>query len=108
MTNKKLSRYLAYAKVHPELFTNPSENIYSVLLDPEEIRKVETATARRLEIKGLPREWAQVGIVYEDQYLFILRDAVRFPDGYLSTYVRIIEEESNVSGVVILPVYMKR
>jgi len=100
-----IRRYLSFADANPHLFVNPSEAVYSILLKEDEIQKVQEKTAERLKEKGLPIEWAQVGIVYEDQYLFILRDAVRFPDGYLSTYIREVEKESRVGGVVILPYY---
>src|SRR5437879_337758 len=59
--------------------------------------------AQRLKPKHLPTEWAQVGIAYQDQYRMILRDAVRFPNGLLGTYVRIVRD--GAPGVITLPVY---
>ncbi len=61
-----------------------------------------------MEENGLPRAWSEVGVAYEDQYLLILRDAVRFPDGYLATYIRIVDKPDSASGVVVLPVYEKQ
>jgi ADP-ribose pyrophosphatase len=59
--------------------------------------------AQRLEAKHLPTQWARVGIAYQDQYRMVLRDAVRFPNQLLGTYVRIVRD--GVPGVIILPIY---
>jgi ADP-ribose pyrophosphatase len=47
-------------------------------------------------------EWAQVGVAFKDQYTLILRDAVRFADGSVGTYIRTI---APVPGVVVLPIW---
>ncbi len=103
-----LSEYLALAKAHPMLFVNPPEAGFTILLDKNEIREVELQMARKLEATGLPTQWAQVGIVYQDQHIYILRDAVRFPDGSLGTYYRFVGGEDETSRVVILPFYQGR
>ncbi len=100
-----LAEYLALAKAHPALFANPPEGGITILLDEHEIRKAEAQMAHWLESKGLPAEWAQVGIVYQDQYARILRDAVRFPGGFLGTYIRFVGEEDDPPGVIVLPFY---
>ena len=61
--------------------------------------------AERLRNVGKPSEWARVGIVYQDQYLLLLRDAVRYPDGSLGTYIRSVDQYPGMVGVVILPMY---
>jgi ADP-ribose pyrophosphatase len=46
-----------------------------------------------------------LGIVFEDEYLLVVRDPVRFPSNELGTYIRVIER-ANLSGslgVVALP-----
>lgn len=101
----RLDDYLAFAEVHPSLFENPSGEIIRILLERDKIQAVEEQMAQRLAAQSLPREWAQVGIVYQDQYIFLLRDAVRFPDGSLGTYIRIVDPDERIPGVVILPVY---
>src|ERR1700738_5040750 len=85
-----LAEYLAFAKAHPERFVNPSEGGFTILLGEDEIREVETFMAQKLQVKGLPTQWSRVGIVYQDQYGMILRDAVRFPGGAPGTYIRFI------------------
>lgn len=103
-----LDDYLAFVKTHPSLFSNPPHGGFEILLDVGEIREAEAQTAERLARKGLPLEWAQVGITYRDQYLFVLRDAVRFPGGFLGSYIRIVGDETKAPGVVVLPLYKEK
>ncbi len=103
-----LADYLAFAKAHPALFANPSEGGIAILLDEVEIREAETKMAQLLESKGMPAEWARVGIALQDQYVFMLRDAVRFPGGFLGTYFRLISEEDDPHGVAVLPYYQQQ
>lgn len=97
--------YLDLARRRPELFENPPGGGYTILLDEAQIQEVEAAATRRLQARGLPPSWSRVGIVYEDQYLLILRDAVRFPDGYLSTYIRVLSREGGAMGVAVLALH---
>lgn len=87
---------------------NPSEGGITILLGEDEIREVEAYMAQKLEAKGLPAEWAQVGIVFQDQYGMILRDAVRFPGGALGTYIRFIGSVDEGPGAIILPLYQRQ
>jgi ADP-ribose pyrophosphatase len=96
--------YFALVSGHPELFANPPGPSIEILLGEDEIRQAEATVAERLAVRGLPTEWARVGIAYQDQYLLILRDAVRFPDGSLGTYIRAVSANTGTPGVVILPV----
>lgn len=99
-----LESYLAFAVSHPELFHNPAGAAFTILLDEDGITRAEQQAAARLLARGEPASWARVGIVYEDQYLCILRDAVRYADQSLGTYIRVIESGGDPAGVVILPV----
>lgn len=95
--------YDAFAQAHPELFENPPEAGFFILLDEKDILEAERQMAQRLEAKGLPVEWAKAGIAYQDQYRMVLRDAVRFPNQLLGIYTRIVRD--GVPGVIILPIY---
>ena len=97
--------YLTFAKAHPGLFFNPPQDGITILLDEDEIREAERQEAQRLEAQGLPTEWAKVGFAYRDQYVLILRDAVRFPDGSLGTCIRSVDEDEHAPGVVVLPLH---
>ncbi len=95
--------YFAFVQRHPEMFVNPPGG-FTILLEEVEIQKIEDYMAHQLEEKGMSAEWAQVGIVFQDQYGMILRDAVQFPEGSPGTYIRFVAEGDGV-GTVILPHY---
>jgi ADP-ribose diphosphatase len=97
------SEYRALVRSRPELFENPRGSGFKILLDEDEIRQAEEDTARQLRKFGAPAEWAAVGVAYQDQYGLMLRDAVRYPDGSLGTYIRLVAPPA--PGVVILPAW---
>jgi ADP-ribose pyrophosphatase len=96
---------MSLVRSQPELFSNPPEAGYEILLRETEIRQAEKHMAEVLRRVGAPPEWAQVGVAFRDQYLLILRDAVRFPDGSLGTYIRSVTLGGSFLGVVILPIW---
>jgi ADP-ribose pyrophosphatase len=100
--------YLALVKARPELFRNPEGAAFRILLDEAEIRQAEAHVAGQLAKYGAPKEWAEVGVAFRDQYLLLLRDAVRFADGTLGTYIRMVAPEHSFQGVVILPVWQRQ
>jgi ADP-ribose pyrophosphatase len=77
-----------------------------VLLDPDDIAAVERAMAGRLVARGLTPADAelqsQVGIVFDDPWIFVLRDAVEFPDGSRRTHTRTLNRIG--AGAAVLPV----
>ena len=76
----------------PELFRNSGEQgEIRILTDEKEILQAE---------RQLQRE---IGIVYEDEYIRLVRDAVVFPDMSKGTYIRILPRRSE-SAVAVLPV----
>jgi ADP-ribose pyrophosphatase len=100
--------YLALVRARPELFRNPEGAAFVILLDEAEIRQAEAHVARQLAKFGAPKEWAEVGIAFRDQYVLLLRDAVRFADGSLGTYIRMVAPENSFQGVAILPVWQRQ
>src|SRR5437667_3350310 len=102
-----LEEYLSFARDHPAIFTNPPSAGTTIILDAAEIRQIETTVGQRLEEQGFPREWAQVGIAYRDQYVLLLRDAVCLPDGSVDLSIRSVDNGKEVPGVFVLPVHQK-
>lgn len=100
-----LAAYFSLVKARPELFRNPPGASFEILLQESEIHQAEEFAAERLQQAGAPTEWAQVGVAFRDQYVLLLRDAVRFPDGSLGTYIRTVPPQHSFQGVVILPVW---
>ncbi len=76
----------------PELFVNSDmPDAIQIITDRAEIEKVEALTGKN------------VGIVYEDAYIMLLKDAVLFPNGLRDTYIRIISQNAG-DGVIIVPI----
>lgn len=100
-----LSEYLSFAEQHPTLFENPPSASFTLIFDEDEIRQIEAEVGEKLARRGLSTEMAQVGIVFQDQYILLLRDAVRLPDGSVDTCLRLVEEQGKVPGVFVFPLY---
>lgn len=84
--------YRKLMRSEPELFRNSGEQgEIRILTDEKEILQAE---------RQLQRE---IGIVYEDEYIRLVRDAVVFPDMSKGTYIRILPRCPK-SAVAVLPV----
>jgi ADP-ribose pyrophosphatase len=98
-----MEAYLTLAASYPDLFHNPEGAAFEILLDQDDIGQAEQQAAARLRARGEPEAWAEVGIVYQDQYLYILRDAVRYVDQSMGTYIRALVSAGGPVGVAIFP-----
>jgi hypothetical protein len=94
-----LERYFALVRARPERFANPPGDIYEILLEPGRIEHAQTEAARTRRREGLHADDTRVGVLAEDPYLLVLRDAVRFADGSYGLYNRLMVP----SGAAILP-----
>ena len=97
-----------YAKIkidRPELFAAKDGEPIRLLTESAEVLGAEQASWGRLQAKGLPLKWGEVGCVFEDQYLQILRDAVEFSNGTKGTYIRVITKPFNSCGAAVLPIF---
>lgn len=105
----RLRRYFAFAEARPDLFGTPADAI-RILMDPADILAVETATYRRMLGKGFNSSEAaarsSVGIVLDDPWLYVVRDAVEFPDGSRRTHTRTLNYVGD--GVAVLPIFEGR
>ena len=107
-----IERYLSFIQSYP---LGPSGNHLSgeiqIVLDPNEISRIEKLSMERLASKGHfekeAQEFSQVGIIAEDQYWIWVRDAVIFPSGLEGTYNRLLWR-AHLDGPpasVIVPVF---
>jgi ADP-ribose pyrophosphatase len=101
LCDKQLAEYLALSKQRPDLFES-SEGELPVLLDPEVIQAVQSTGAQRLEQQTPSDALARVGLILDDPWFFVLRDAVEFPDGSRRLYSRVISKKGH--GSAVLPV----
>jgi ADP-ribose pyrophosphatase len=95
-------RYDQIRAAFPDAFVNPPDAPIELLLDPAEVSAAEQAMSEALAKEGMSTSWARTGVAYEDQFMLIVRDAVRMPNGRLGTYIRTIDSGQG-AGVVILP-----
>ncbi|MCF8567624.1 NUDIX hydrolase [Alicyclobacillus tolerans] len=64
-------------------------------------------SSRKGEIEILQTCERGVGIVYEDSFIIVLKDKVKFPSDKIGTYIRIVsknELDGGVNGTAVLPV----
>ena len=95
-------RYNQIMSKWPQLFENPPDARYEILRDSSMVAEAESEERSRLLARRLPVSWSRIGVVYEDPYLIVLRDAVRRPDGSLGTYARTLPA-SGAAGAAVLP-----
>lgn len=105
MTLKKgeLDAYQRLSERRPESF-KVDEKGTLILLGEEERRAAEASIAKRLIDEGHPRSWSEAGLFYEDPWIWLVRDVVRFPDGEFGTHSKILHKGGR-RGVIIVPIY---
>lgn len=101
---RERERYDTIRRRWPELFVNPPGAAYEILFEPSLVRVAEDEDEARLTARGFPAAWAKTGVVYEDPFIILVRDAVRRPDRSLGGYSRKLAA-SGAAGVVVLPVF---
>ncbi|MFF3559713.1 NUDIX hydrolase [Streptomyces sp. NPDC002574] len=99
----RLSAYTALREQRPELFTNPPDAAYEILLDRADQDRVTREVGELAVAFGFPEECADIGVVYRDPYVCMVRDAVRFRSGRLNTYIRFVPVGAQ-GGAAVLPV----
>jgi ADP-ribose diphosphatase len=94
-----LRRYLDLARERPDRFTNPSGDIYEILLDTSRIEHAQREAERYRRAGAIDVADTRVGILAEDPYVVMMRDAVRFADGTYGLYNRLMVP----GGAAVLP-----
>lgn len=102
MVYHERERYEAVRRKWPNLFRNPPGAAYKILFDPAEVRAAEEKYRALMESWGFPTSSAETGVMYEDPWTIIVRDAVRRPDGTLGAYARSIPARDG-TGAAVLP-----
>jgi ADP-ribose pyrophosphatase len=97
----RLAAYDRLREQRPHLFTNPPQAAYAILFDRADQDRVADEAAARLRVRGIPEEYGDIGVVYEDDYLGVVRDAVRFRSGRLGAYVRTVSAEPGQAAAVL-------
>jgi ADP-ribose pyrophosphatase len=74
--------------------------VYEILLEDHLIDRAQREALTSRDAEGLSTSDTRVGVLADDPYLLVLRDAVRFADGRYGLYNRLIVP----AGAAILPV----
>ncbi len=98
----RLAAYDALRAQRPQLFENPPGAAFEIVTDPALQERVADESAAKLAGRGLPEQNGDIGVVYADQYVLLVRDAVRFADGSLGTYIRQMSPHEG-TGAAALP-----
>ncbi|MFD8263275.1 NUDIX hydrolase [Streptomyces griseoluteus] len=99
----RLRSYKRIAQGRPELFHNAPTAAAEILLQRREQRRVRATMQKIMRTAHLPPSHGDVGVLYEDQYIILLRDAVRFRSGLNGSYIRILPATPR-PGAAILPI----
>ena len=94
-----LSDYMVLVRTQPNLFENAGDNGIEILTTEVEIHEACAAARSERIANGMDVDDLRVGLLASDPFMTVMRDAVRFPNGSLGLYNRIVER----SSVAILP-----
>lgn len=97
--------YLEYLKDSKISLGNHLCGEIEIVTDPKIIFEIEEKAKSLLIDEKQPNKWGETGLVYEDQYIVIIRDPVIFPSEMYGTYIRIVPKikVNNYNGVAIVP-----
>lgn len=96
---KPLEKYFALAKKYPTLFQNSGEfGEVKIITDKKRILAEQNKIRARLKKEGNPAEWIEIGVLSEDQWFYVVRDMVEFPNGNVAGYIRWINRKSQEGG----------
>jgi len=94
-----LQKYIWLIEKHPEMFRNSGEiGEIKIIVDKKRILVEQRKIRARLKIKGKPSSWINIGVLSEDEWFYVVRDMVEFPDGKVGGYIRWINRKSQEGG----------
>ncbi len=115
-SQKARQRYVELLDKHPTLkrtgkINDHKQGTYEILYKPEEMDEVQELTYQSLYKATNSYEAAtkgsMIGVVYEDRWALVIRDAVMSPHGKKHTYIRFIwkaQLNGIEAGAAILPI----
>jgi len=94
-----LKKYLSLIQEHPAWFRNHNEKgEIKIITDEKRIREEQKRLRAYYRKMGKPSQWIAIGVLAEDQWFYVLRDMVEFPDGKVGGYIRWINRKSSEGG----------
>jgi ADP-ribose pyrophosphatase len=102
----RLKAYEELRQIRPDLFANPPGAAYEIVTDPESQARVVEQSVTWNVAAGVPEQYADLGVVYQDPFVTLVKDAVRFRSGHLGPYIRLMPTMSTVTaGAAVLAVH---
>lgn len=105
MNFSHIDAYLTLLDNYPHLADN-SDGQLEIITDKDTLYQQQELLYKAADQSSRPREWYDIGIVAQDQWVLVLRDLVRFPNGacggYLRKINRISQLELSGKDVVVL------
>lgn len=95
-----LRRYHLLMESSPDLFRRRPEGGIQIVTEPDLMRQAQEAAGKAYREAGIGGEDLRIGVLTEWPFASYVRDAVRFPDGQLGLYLRILA----TNGVTLLPI----
>lgn len=94
-----LKKYLKLIEERPDMFRNTGETgEIKIITDEKRILAEQKKIRAKLKKEANPPHWIDIGVLAEDQWFYIFRDMVEFPDGKVGGYVRWINRKSSEGG----------
>lgn len=94
-----IQKYFTLLMERPDLFHNLNEpGEIKIITDPKRIRIEQKRIQEELRAKGKPEHYIDIGILSEDEWFWVVRDMVEFPNGRVWGYIRFINRKSSEQG----------
>lgn len=101
-----MENYVDLMHKHDSLLGSKYDPI-KIIDDAGQIELWQKKKQEQLYQRGSNPNWGEIGVVFDDPYILILRDLVEFPGGFRGGYIRLYNRaylEGGAAGVVTLPV----
>lgn len=101
-----MENYVDLLHKYDSLFGSKHDPI-RIIDDAGQIELWQKKKQEQLYQRGSNPNWGEIGVVFDDPYILILRDLVEFPGGFCGGYIRLYNRaylEGGAAGVVTLPV----
>lgn len=95
--------YADFRRLKPEAFADAPPSGIEIVTASHDVEAAERAGEHWLS-PDAPPEWRETGVMYQDAFISLMKDPVRFPDGRFGTYVRIANPPHRPDSACVLPI----
>jgi ADP-ribose pyrophosphatase len=96
---KSLEKYFFLLEQNPKLFENKGDpGEIKIITDKKRIFLEQKRIRAELRRESKPSCWIDIGVLAEDQWFYVLRDMVEFPNGKIGGYIRWVNRKSEEGG----------